>query len=75
MFYLWSEVRRDPQRKLCSCGVLPEVQQPRRVSVVQCGGLTIIGHRWVTVVHRRLTIIGEWRMTEVRFDVLPCFYL
>ena len=75
LLYLWSEVSRDPQRKLCSCRVLSEVKQARRVSVVQRRGLAIISHWRMAIVHRRLPIVGERRMAEVRFDILSRFYL
>lgn len=55
--------------------MLSEVQQTRRVSVVQCGGLAIVSDWWVAIIYRRLPVISEWRMTEVRFDILPGFYL
>ena len=73
--YLWSEVSREPQGELCCGRMLSEVQQTRRVSVVQCGGLSIIGNRWVAVIYRRLPVISERRMAEVRFDILSGFYL
>lgn len=73
--YLRSKVSRNPQRELCSCRVLSEIQQTRRVSVVQCRGLSIITDWWVTIVYWRLPVISEWRMAEVRFDILSGFYL
>jgi len=73
--YLWPEVRREPQRKLCSRRVLSEVQQTRRVSVVQRRRLSIITHRWVAIVYWRLPVISEWRMPVVRFDILSGFNL
>lgn len=73
--HLWSEISRNSERKLRCCRMLSEVQQTRRVSVVQCGGLAIVSDWWVAIIYRRLPVISEWRMTEVRFDILPGFYL
>lgn len=73
--YLGSEVGRDSQGELCSCRVLPELQQTRRLSVIQRGRLAVICYRRVTVVHRRLPVVGERRVAEIRFHVLSGFNL
>lgn len=73
--YLGSEVSRDPQRELGSCRMLPEVQQSRRLSVVQRGRLAVVRHRRVAVVYGGLPVVGERRVTEIRFHVLPGFDL
>lgn len=73
--YLRPEVGGDPQGELSSGWVLPEVQQARRLSVVQRGRLPVVGDGRVTVVHGRLPVISEGRMAVVRFDVLSGFNL
>lgn len=50
--------------------LLPVVQQ-RRVSVFQRGRLPVVSHWGVPVVHRRLAVIGERRLPDVWFDILP----
>lgn len=72
---LGSEVSRDPQRELGSCRMLPEVQQTGRLPVIQRGRLAIIRYRRVAVVHRRLPVVGERGVTEIRFHVLSGFNL
>lgn len=72
---LGSEVGRDPQRELGSCGMLPEVQQTGRLPVIQRGRLAIIRYRRVAVVHGRLPVVGERGVTEIRFHVLSGFHL
>lgn len=73
--YLGSEVGGDSQRELCSCRMLPEVQQTWRLSVIQRRRLAIICNGWVTVVYRRLPVVSEWRVAEIRFYVLSGFNL
>lgn len=72
---LGSEVSGDPQRELGSCRMLPEVQQTGRLPVIQRGRLAIIRYRRVAVVHRRLPVVGERGVAEIRFHVLSGFNL
>lgn len=74
-WYLGSEVSGDSQRELGSCRMLPEVQQTRRLSVIQRRWLAVICNRRVTVVYRRLPVVGERGVTEIRFHILSGFNL
>ena len=55
-------------------GQLSVVHQ-RRVSVVQGGWLAVVCYRRVSVVQRGLSVVCEWRLSNVRFHILPRFHL
>lgn len=55
--------------------MLSVVDERRWVSVVQSRRLSVICYGWMSVVHRRLSVVSVRWLADIRFNILSGFYL